>query len=326
MKEHEHYNRPSKRNFDRDGYRYESEEFSNDFESDNDDYDNRYGQRRSNSYAERDFYPPRKSSRFQGSQDGMQNNEGNKEYRRMGEGVSQDGQGRSYSQSPSYFPPYYQSAQRSAHSEGNNRQEFYGSESRNYLRPEMNQPDYDRGRAGYGGSYGSNDLDYRTGGLYGTGEYSGHQYGRTQQRDSEYPGGQEWRGDLRSNENRSGNYGQGISSYGRFHGVGPKGYKKSRQRIEEEVNEALTRHAEIDASEIEVEVNEEGQVVLKGTVESRSIKRLAEDVVESCAGVQNVRNELKIQSAENTSRQTNASSSGSSSTKSGSSKSSQSSH
>lgn len=76
-------------------------------------------------------------------------------------------------------------------------------------------------------------------------------------------------------------------------GKGPKGYRRSDDRILEDINEALTRHPEIDASNINVEV-QNAVVTLSGTIESRQIKRLAEDCAEVVAGVDDVNNELRI--------------------------------
>lgn len=81
-----------------------------------------------------------------------------------------------------------------------------------------------------------------------------------------------------------------------FFGRGPKGYKRSDERIREEVCEILYMHPDIDASEIEVDVKE-GIVLLSGTVDSRSTRRLAEDVIERCSGVVDVQNRLKVQPA-----------------------------
>ena len=84
------------------------------------------------------------------------------------------------------------------------------------------------------------------------------------------------------------------SSYDRRHaGKGPKGYKRSDEKIHDEVCELLTSHYDIDASEIEVEVKD-GVVTLGGAVESRRTKRMAEDVVADMNGVQDVRNNLRI--------------------------------
>lgn len=76
-------------------------------------------------------------------------------------------------------------------------------------------------------------------------------------------------------------------------GRGPRGYQRSDERIREDVNERLTDHPDIDASEIEVRVDN-GEVTLIGAVEDRRTKRLAEDVAESVSGVRDVHNQLRI--------------------------------
>jgi osmotically-inducible protein OsmY len=86
-------------------------------------------------------------------------------------------------------------------------------------------------------------------------------------------------------------YGQSIQR-GRHVGRGPKGYRRSDERIREDVNEELTLHPEIDATEIDVLV-EDGVVTLVGVVEERRDKRLAEDLVERVPGVTDVKNELR---------------------------------
>jgi osmotically-inducible protein OsmY len=79
-----------------------------------------------------------------------------------------------------------------------------------------------------------------------------------------------------------------------YAGRGPKGYRRSDERIQEDVSEALAQHPEIDASEIEVKVSN-GEVTLSGTVTERSFKRMAEDIVERCSGVQDVKNDIRVQ-------------------------------
>ena len=76
-------------------------------------------------------------------------------------------------------------------------------------------------------------------------------------------------------------------------GRGPKGYQRSDERIREDVCEMLARHHEIDASEIEVEVSQ-GIVTLRGSVDERRTKRIAEDVLETLPGVKDIRNELSV--------------------------------
>jgi osmotically-inducible protein OsmY len=84
-----------------------------------------------------------------------------------------------------------------------------------------------------------------------------------------------------------------LDQTGPYAGMGPRGYRRSDERISEEVCERLTRHGDVDASDIEVEVKD-SEVVLRGTVEDRRTKRIAEDLAESTSGVSEVRNELRI--------------------------------
>ena len=78
-------------------------------------------------------------------------------------------------------------------------------------------------------------------------------------------------------------------------GRGPKGYQRSDERIREEINERLTAHGLIDATDIECRV-QKGEVVLTGFVDSRAQKRAAEDVAEDVYGVRDVHNQLRIRS------------------------------
>ncbi len=81
--------------------------------------------------------------------------------------------------------------------------------------------------------------------------------------------------------------------YGRYTGVGPRDYQRSDERIEEDVNDRLTWHGGIDATDIQVGV-EDGVVTLAGEVNSRREKRMAEDTAESVPGVWDVDNQLKV--------------------------------
>jgi hypothetical protein len=78
-----------------------------------------------------------------------------------------------------------------------------------------------------------------------------------------------------------------------FIGHGPKNFRRSEARLREDVCEALLNHPDVDASDIEVEVKE-GNIYLKGTVDSRKAKRAAEDAVEYIYGVDDVHNEIKV--------------------------------
>jgi osmotically-inducible protein OsmY len=82
-------------------------------------------------------------------------------------------------------------------------------------------------------------------------------------------------------------------------GKGPKGYKRSDERIKDDVNDRLSDDSFIDASEIDVTC-EDCEIVLTGTVDTKEEKRRAEDIAERISGVKNVENRLKVRSRENT--------------------------
>lgn len=76
-------------------------------------------------------------------------------------------------------------------------------------------------------------------------------------------------------------------------GRGPRGYQRSDERIREEVNDRLTAHGQVDASDVEVRV-QGGEVTLTGYVDSRAAKRAAEDCAEDIPGVREVHNQIRL--------------------------------
>ena len=82
----------------------------------------------------------------------------------------------------------------------------------------------------------------------------------------------------------------------RHRGKGPKSYRRSDERIREDVNDQLSE-GYLDASEIEVMVVD-GVVTLSGTVNSRSDKRRAEDIADDVRGVKNVENRLRVEQSD----------------------------
>ncbi len=80
---------------------------------------------------------------------------------------------------------------------------------------------------------------------------------------------------------------------GKFRGRGPKNYRRSDERIRDEINDRLTENEWLDATDIDVNVNS-GVVILSGAVDSRYAKRLAEDIADSVSGVINVQNNLRV--------------------------------
>lgn len=80
---------------------------------------------------------------------------------------------------------------------------------------------------------------------------------------------------------------------GPFTGRGPRGYQRSDERIREEVSDRLSQHGRIDASDMEVQV-QNGEVTLSGNANSRDEKRMAEDAAASVPGVSDVNNQIKV--------------------------------
>jgi hypothetical protein len=183
------------------------------------------------------------------------------------------------------------------------------------------EDDWDRGRM-RGGMYGR-DRDWDRGGMYGQGD----DWGRSRMRGGMVGQGDDWgQGRMRGGMyGRSGDWEQDRRDWGRgrmdfdedwddwddfddtttwtyteywfvpgpFTGRGPAGYQKSDDRIREEINERLTHHGQIDASKLEVDVNN-GEVMLKGEVEDRRTKRLAEDIACSIMGVDDIQNQIRV--------------------------------
>lgn len=165
--------------------------------------------------------------------------------------------------------------------------------------------DYERGSygadRGHGGSGRDSDLEAAYRELRDRGD--GH-VGRD--RNYGFTGGQDqgfwraaadevrsWFGDDDSERRR---HGPGEQHH---RGRGPRNYSRSDERIRDDVNDRLTDDPYVDASEIDVSVQNR-EVTLSGTVHSRSDKRRAEDVAESVSGVTHVQNNLRVQSQTST--------------------------
>jgi len=103
-----------------------------------------------------------------------------------------------------------------------------------------------------------------------------------------------WRGDL--DWRRYAGVGQSRESEmmrGPHTGRGPRSYQRSDERIREDVCERLCQHGYLDASDIDVRV-QNGEVTMQGTVNDRLAKRTAEDVAENVFGVKEVHNQLRV--------------------------------
>jgi osmotically-inducible protein OsmY len=157
--------------------------------------------------------------------------------------------------------------------------------------------------------YGASRRDYGFGGErgYGGGQsYSGGQYGGRQSiyggggvRGGFYGGGERF--DLREDRGRGDDRGllerAGDWLQRKLAGKPPKGYRRSDERIREDVCDLLMRRPEIDASDVDVQVKD-GEVTLTGTVTERHMKRVIEDIAEDVLGVDDVHNQIKVRRAE----------------------------
>ena len=76
-------------------------------------------------------------------------------------------------------------------------------------------------------------------------------------------------------------------------GRGPRGYQRADQRIQEDICERLTDDDRIDASDIDVKV-ENGEVTLSGTLRSRNAKRWAIQIAEQTSGVKDVHTSIRV--------------------------------
>lgn len=79
---------------------------------------------------------------------------------------------------------------------------------------------------------------------------------------------------------------------GPFSGLGPLAYDSAGDPLGEAVASRLTLHGQVDATHIEV-VIDNGEVLLEGTVDNETTKRLAEEAVSSVDGVSRVQNLLQ---------------------------------
>jgi len=135
----------------------------------------------------------------------------------------------------------------------------------------------------------------------GEGPGSGYGYGQ-----GGYAGGG---GDYYGQGSRSSNFGQG--GYGtsrpspsagmgflrgdvqRRYAPGPKGYKRSDERIKEDVSDRIFQMNRVDASDVEVSVKA-GEVTLTGSVPNRIMKWQLENMIDTVAGVLEVHNQLRV--------------------------------
>jgi osmotically-inducible protein OsmY len=139
---------------------------------------------------------------------------------------------------------------------------------------------------GYGGSLGASDYRQSAGGEAYGGGMSSADYAR-----SHGPRGEDIASDTRSwmDERAENN----MRGRGPHHGRGPANWRRSDERIHEDVCERLTEDRLIDARHIEVAVRD-GVVTLSGEAMGATDPRRAEQVARQATGVTDVRVELTV--------------------------------
>lgn len=157
--------------------------------------------------------------------------------------------------------------------------------------------------AGYGSTYSENygrDYDRNYGeSYYGRGSEGGRDYDRERNYGRRGRGGE--RGWFEKAADQVASWfgaEEGGRSRENYRGVGTKNYSRSDDRISEDVNDRLSDDYMLDASDIEVSV-ENGEVTLSGTVTSKYDKRRAEDIADDVSGVKHVQNNLRVSESSN---------------------------
>jgi len=102
-----------------------------------------------------------------------------------------------------------------------------------------------------------------------------------------------YQGNASPGTQQMGYQGYGGAGTGPHRGKGPSSYRRSDERLRELICESLADDDQLDATHIEVAVNN-GEVTLSGSVDDRRAKRDAEDCVASVSGVRDIQNQLRV--------------------------------
>ncbi len=203
------------------------------------------------------------------------------------------GAGRAYERPPDY------ARGREDYGRDPGRHDYDRDRDRDYYGARGARPtDYDRGPRGYNYDHDRGDWSLRRGRGRGDEERTRPRRGDLHDKDRGWwervtDEVASWFGDEGAERRRLRDERQSGAHH---RGRGPRGYRRTDERIREDINDRLTEHPYIDASDIEVLVTS-GEVTLAGAVESRQAKRLAEDIAESVSGVTHVENRLRINRA-----------------------------
>lgn len=275
----------------------------------NDRYRNRHGQQDRDRYGSRD----RQAEQFSGGSDRQQGDDWrSQEYQRRQSGDDYD---RGYGRNENYQRQDFARGGGGYQSDSSSLDDYdrigatrYGRDetTHGYFRgDDFGGQDYTRGSYGSSrGGYGQRN--------YGASSYGASMYGRGGSHipDRQYDRDERGFFDRASDEVMSW-FGDDDAARRRkldhredHRGKGPSGYTRSKERLLEDANERLMHDPSLDASKITVTC-ENNEITLDGTVDSRSAKRRAEDIVDDISGVKHVQNNLRVESRESYYGQTN---------------------
>lgn len=173
---------------------------------------------------------------------------------------------------------------------------WFGDDDAERRRRMDERRDYETGRyGGYNDRGGSRDRGY-----YGSsergGDRDGDRWGGYAGGRGQYEGqyeGQDRYGSARRSSFRGDELydrGAGDSHYGK----GPKNDVRSKERLQERISDEMHDDHDLDASNIEVTTQDNGEVTLEGSVASRWEKRRAENCAYDVRGVRHVQNNIRI--------------------------------
>lgn len=166
--------------------------------------------------------------------------------------------------------------------------DFSGRRGGHY-RPAARNPAWPGWGRGYGGDYGAYGGDY-------SGEAEDHYQAWP---GHDFPGG---RGLPARNVGAApGQPGLAEPSHGSspsrqadsFRGLAPAGYRRSDQRISDDLHQRLTEDPWVDARAVELDV-QDGHVTLRGEVDERAMKHRCEDIAAVCPGVTGISNGIRV--------------------------------
>jgi len=275
----------------RENYRYGNTSYGNDYNQ-NKSMRDTYGQYGDNAKRQEMQNKGSYGGSYSSDYDYQNKNYGQSDWENRGKGQSWQGSGSNQSQ-------------QWRNDDWNRRNEGYGYGQQDWQRRNM-ESNYDAERNRGFGSSGYDERYRNTGygqgrdnGSYSNGNYENRDRWQRNYGNNRSEGNRDWWD--RTKDEVSSWFGDDDAERrrrvdkinGPHKGKGPRDYRRSEDRIREDVCDRLADDDYVDASNINVQIQND-EVVLSGTVNSREEKRRAEDLVESISGVRNVENRIRV--------------------------------